>query len=574
MPSQPLTPPPEKMISEHRYPDHTVASFVELVDRESTRFQAANPIKRGTIYSTTTGADQRVSDSYPLLYFLKEVTPLGMSDVRGVPTDKTVVWYWSTDELAENAYNASLQYFTESASYPIFTRTSTVRRKSYDDAPTIAYGSAFTGLTSVNITAGGTGYTTATGAIATGATVEFVVSGGALIEGVITNEGSAVSSGGSITITGDGTGATATARIQPAAAVLIHQEKRELNGNDPQSHEFVEIIRVYRAITGPALAGQDYDQTWDVSVPYVEQEEPAGNSIGTNRIDITPIDSVRQKKKTFDPTTLNPVFSTYLNYFSNTANLQLPDVLVSLTGVESSTIGNGTYSEAAFGSGSGTTYFLSMSTNGSAQGAASKMLDVLVEIKQYWARNVPVTSYFFFLQSPVTAAAILSQLQTLTGLTITAWPKFVPQSHTIITHGAKVSAEARVKSAFQASSSSDGSSSSDTSGKGYSIDVGSSIRAIRIPPVIHGSISVGGTVLDPGTDAVNVTASTTDPVSGAISQNVLQSCLAYLSPTSFSATSVTAIPTTGLKILRTDVAPYRFGWARVSADVVNFADIA
>lgn len=255
-----ITPPPGKMVDERLRPDHTVASFSELVVRTSPRYQANHPVKRGTLYSSLVGSDVNISAAYPALYFLREVAPLGFSDLRGIPSDQLVKWMWTTDDLAENSYNAKVDYSGDAVANPVYTRISTVRRKDYESTPTIALGTAFTGLISVNVTAGGTSYTTATGTIATGATVEFVIASGVITGGIVTNEGASVASGGSITITGDGTGATATAGIQPATAILVSQKKQELPDNDPLALEYVQILRVYEVLPGPYLPFTRYDE--------------------------------------------------------------------------------------------------------------------------------------------------------------------------------------------------------------------------------------------------------------------------------------------------------------------------
>ena len=67
-------------------------------------------------------------------------------------------------------------------------------------------------IISVNVTAGGTGYTTATATASggTGAVLTPVISGGVITGVTVVNGGSGYTNGGAVTITGDGTGAAAT----------------------------------------------------------------------------------------------------------------------------------------------------------------------------------------------------------------------------------------------------------------------------------------------------------------------------------------------------------------------------
>lgn len=208
-------------------------------------------------YSDMKGVEQAIIDRHPTgLWFSEEILPLRSSEVGGMPGHSYVIWVWCSDLLAQSSTNAFITYAEESVAHPIYAREYIIRRDAWELSQTIAMGLALTALIGVTITAGGTGYTQATGTIATGATVVFVCSGGAIIAGIVTKEGASVTSGGAITITGDGTAATATAVIQPATAVLVRQEKRELPADSNLSKEFVRVVRVYETLPGPALTGK------------------------------------------------------------------------------------------------------------------------------------------------------------------------------------------------------------------------------------------------------------------------------------------------------------------------------
>lgn len=260
MPELPVNPPTEKMIRQLPAPDHTLVLYTELISRESPRYQALSPIKRGSIYFDGKGTDQAVIDAYPALYFCKEIVPLGSTNVNTMQQDKYCIWIWSTSSDTDSSYNAAVDYLGDAVANPAFTRIYTVRRDVYEGSPTIALGSTLTALTGVAITAAGSGYTYAVGTVGTGATIEFVISGGTIVAGIVTSEGSGVTTGASITITGDGTGATATARVQPVGAILTSQKKVELPDNDPLSHEFISVVRTYELLPGPLLAMTRYDE--------------------------------------------------------------------------------------------------------------------------------------------------------------------------------------------------------------------------------------------------------------------------------------------------------------------------
>lgn len=236
-------------------PCQTDGFYVELVSRQDSAYQKETPIKRGTPYAGIYGADQRIIDQYSSnpLYFLKQTADVdSMRVLFGSQFDQFVIWIWATQTLSQDTYNSHITYAEESITAPTFERVSTIKRHVWETAPTITYLNPLTALLSVAITAAGTGYTYATGTTGN-ATAVAVCFNGAIIDWIVTVEGSSIVSGAALTITGDGTGATATARIQPASVVLTHQEKRELPDADPLSHDYVQIIDLYETLPGPLI---------------------------------------------------------------------------------------------------------------------------------------------------------------------------------------------------------------------------------------------------------------------------------------------------------------------------------
>lgn len=276
MPASPINPPTHQAIRELKSPNHKDGYYWELISRDSVEFMQNSPIKRGQKYSDIVGSKASVIALHPDgLWFCEEIVPLRSSEVGGMPGERLVIWLWSTDYPAQSSTNAAISYSGESIVCPIYARDSIIRRDVYQTTPTVAVGSALTALIGVTITAGGTGYTTATGTVGT-ATVDFVCSGGAIIAGIVTKEGASITSGAAITITGNGTGATATAVIQPAGAVLVHQEKRELPIDSNLSHEFVQVIRVYETLPGPSLSTQILLNDGQVGTKTVQRVATSG----------------------------------------------------------------------------------------------------------------------------------------------------------------------------------------------------------------------------------------------------------------------------------------------------------
>lgn len=270
MPERPLTPPQQKMVREFSLPDHTAGFFVEVVSKESARYQNAYPIKRGTLYSTVQGGDVRTSDSFAPLYFLKE-TRYGTSDTL-------VSWIWATDQNSQDASNSDVTYSGESTSHPVYARVYHIRRSVYETTPALTIGTALTALIAIKVTAAGTGYA-ATDTVnisgGGGATAELVVnSAGAIQSVIVTNGGSGYDSASLPTVTvtsSTGSSATLVAVVQTKTAVLVSQRKQEL-GHDspftsqstdsPYSSTYVRVIRIWEVLPGP----------WLEAAPEVDKE--------------------------------------------------------------------------------------------------------------------------------------------------------------------------------------------------------------------------------------------------------------------------------------------------------------
>lgn len=249
---KPHIPPERKPVAEYQTPSPAVVFYTELVNRTDPAYVKNAPVKRGTLYSSMIGANQDVIAAYPNLYFTKE-RKLSQSD-------QLVFWDWATVPDAEDTYNSEATYVSNAVAYPSFTRVYTIRRDEYEQSPTLAIGSTLTALLGVTITNGGLGYTTATGTIdGTDVEIEFVVSNGTIISGIVVNEGTGITSTSVIIISGDGQGASAAPIVQGTTCYLTSQKKQELPDGDPLRNEFVRVIRTYETLPGPFIPSTRID---------------------------------------------------------------------------------------------------------------------------------------------------------------------------------------------------------------------------------------------------------------------------------------------------------------------------
>src|SRR5258708_10120144 len=178
-------------------------------------------------------------------------------------SDQQVLWDWTSDEEAEDTYNAEVTYVQNAVTYPAFTRTYTMRRELWESDPTRVIGSPLPGIIGVEITSPGKNHTTATGVIEdTTVAIEFTVDAtGGLMNGVITNTGAElIQNGTAITIIGDGQDSSAIAHTQPIGCVLTAQKKEEFPEADPNAHELVKITRVYETLPGPWIYSTRIDK--------------------------------------------------------------------------------------------------------------------------------------------------------------------------------------------------------------------------------------------------------------------------------------------------------------------------
>lgn len=284
-------------------------------------------------------------------------------------------------------------------------------------------------------------------------------------------------------------------------------------------------------------------------------------------------------------------------------NLTLPDVLqgISITWNEGG--GNGSFNSEWGGLAKwqgDIQASLSGAESASAEGSYSIQPEISLDIRQPLGRNIPSTSYFFYMKvvdGTLDSAAFLAKVGTLINSgsppTVNFWPSFNPVAHNIVLKGMKVAVSA--KASASASMSANESPGAGTEayihkdanyGTGESYDVSTSTTVVRIPPTIHGSITLSGTTSKSG----NVTASCdvgwpagtytdsllSETVAIPAAEADASATLAYsasVTPTSLSATTPSSIPSSGYYVVDSKISPYEAGWVSCFAEVINAANI-
>lgn len=201
--------------------------------------------------------------------------------VNEIPLDwKSFKRTYAKDRTLEDTYNASISYSAEASDFPIFTRDYIVRRANYVRKNK---GIALQGLINATVTAAGSGYSFAfvsfSGGTGSGGAAIAIVSAGKVVQLVIMAEGN-YTVAPTISITGDGSGATGTIAIQPITALLVKEDYiRQPDSN--LDGLYVLVRRIYETLPGPILSGNHVDELTKIIYDYTKQQVLSGTVSGS-----------------------------------------------------------------------------------------------------------------------------------------------------------------------------------------------------------------------------------------------------------------------------------------------------
>lgn len=368
-----------------------------------------------------------------------------------------------------------------------------------------------------------------------------------------------------------------------ASAFLTQEKTQNYEPGSEYYGLYIKVIRIYETLPGPLLQEQEYLRQLDVQIPTTRQRvKSTAAGVGTNRRTIRAINKNVSEVVTIDQSAIAAVLNAYVLAFPSTASvIDFPPILTAIKAVTSSSKEDGTYKESSTGAGSGTNFFHSNEASARVSGGASIAPDLIIETTKLWARAVPIVSYFFFMPLPVTLAQILTKLSTLTGATIAAWPRYKPQSHTIIVTGGSKSAEAQARAKGQFSSSSSGFSYASTVGQGTSKRTVSSIRHVHISETIHDVITIDTSQFQ-GSESFSVRAEAAGEVTilgATLGGDIVEgpntfTVYAGITPATLPATTPTGVSAlTGKVILHSNGEPFGYGFARYTAEILDMADV-
>lgn len=331
------------------------------------------------------------------------------------------------------------------------------------------------------------------------------------------------------------------------------------------------IVQTVKVDNWPELKSSDWDPVLNAQVVRTEQFVAPPTTFTEENTSFRAINKDRALKVVEDaPVT---ALNSYVMSFPIQVDLQLPNVLKRLEVVWAQS-----YSEGSFDSEfEGSNISISGSESGSATSSVSIKPELIVDIEQPWGSDITATAYYFFMQSSnnsVSEAAFLSRLSVIAGGAVSRWPSFKPVSHTILLQGVSGAVKANVS----ASASANSTGYDKTEGKGTEYDLNILHNAVIIPPTIHGQINilnaetrtqtiqayanVGWFVTQGNFPVVDVTSYANKNVE------------AKVTPTSLSPTTPVGIPTSGLYVTKSSIDPYKWGWVKCGAYVINASVLA
>ena len=337
------------------------------------------------------------------------------------------------------------------------------------------------------------------------------------------------------------------------------------------------VVETVKVPEWPELMSSEWDNELQVQVQKTEQFVAPSSSFTEVNTSYRAVNKDRSLKVTeTEPTA---ALSSYVMSFPIQVDVRLPDVLKSISVQWAEDVAQGAYDSDFSGVSTGSSRSLSGGDQASCESSASIKPELIIDIERPWGADVSATAYYFFLKGTnnvISESAFLSKVASIAGAA-QRWPTFKPVSHTIVLKGGSAEVQARVNWNGGHSVTESTTTTEKLVGDGTSYRIGTSLNAVTIPPTIHDSITISGA--EAKTKVVTATAAATNsPFGGFPSINTFATAThtlnADVNPKTLAATTPVEIPKTGKYILKSEVVPYKWGWARCSAVVLDATVLA
>jgi hypothetical protein len=326
----------------------------------------------------------------------------------------------------------------------------------------------------------------------------------------------------------------------------------------------------------PELRSSEYNYELNAQVERIEQFVAPPENFGEENVQYRAVNEDRSLRVEEKPPL--QALNNYNMSFPVRVDVQLPNVLKSLRVVWIKETAEGEWDTRWSGFSSGENISLSGSENASVDSAGTIRPELIVEIEQPWGSDIPAKAYIFFVKGQgnsgmqISDSAIKSKLGTLAGGSIQDWPVFRPKSHTVLLKGMKVVITAKASANASSSATRSSNSKDSTVGDGVSYDINSSFNSVTIPPTIHESIEIDNSEEQRqqlrARCAVGWNGYGGFPSVSAIA-DFSKDVVGTVTPTSLGATTPDKIPDNGLYLMKCTVEPYKWGYAKCAAVVLD-----
>ena len=271
----------------------------------------------------------------------------------------------------------------------------------------------------------------------------------------------------------------------------------------------------------------------------------------------------------------------YLVSLPTRTDIQMPTILKSLDTFwtfDSSLSDGDSEGTSIFPTGS-TGMKVDASAGSSGNASMTAVPSIKIETETIFGSDISATIYFFYYNAgngSMTESNLITRLSLLINKPVSAWPIFKPKSHTIVTNGGKITATAQAQADQTKVVTLDGQEGESTSKKeefGWSVD--RNLDIITLNPTIHGNLDITNASKY---SSIYATASARAKLTGDFDLSASKSASANVnisvSPTSFAATSPSDVPRSGLYIVSSKAEPYKWGWVKCSALVIDASQFA
>ena len=181
----------------------------------------------------------------------------------------------------------------------------------------------------------------------------------------------------------------------------------------------------------PVLDGIDYEEQFDVQIPYKEKIVSSINDVGESS-EADPLSDEFLLVREYDKDAIESYLESFIETHPTSINLDLPKVLKDIN------VRWDIDTQKGFGSSSpivsNTLDSMSFSDLEEINISYSATPVVEMEFEDFWGRNIPATNHIFFVRNPVTSGKILARLG------VQRWPVLKPTSHVVRGLAVKLSA--------------------------------------------------------------------------------------------------------------------------------------